>query len=388
MLNFSFSTVLLCAVTSNLLIFFLYLILRNNRVLAELGYKLLGFILFIIGLRMILPIEFVPICTTLHYPRFISMIFSNIRHPRFHIGNIQFSFWGIFMVIWMIGIVYLLWKQHRNHIQLIKYLNKNQLEAPIQYHDILDSICLELHKKNSFQIILLENIQVPIALYWNGPCIAFPTGLSLNEQELYFILRHEIQHFINKDFLLKKFISLLCIIYWWNPICHLLKKQCNLLFELRVDNHLTQKNEQTKAAYLSTLIQVAQKSNRNFSNEIGISFCSANSSVLIKRFQALTISIPKTRRNYLLSTSVIVVVASLYILSYLFIFEAFYIPDALLKEVVPCTKDNTYAIDNLDGTYDICTIMHGKEVWETVDSLKYYPDGMKIMKKGDFNGQK
>jgi len=70
--------------------------------------------------------------------------------------------------------------------------------------------------------------------------------------------------------------------------------------------------------------------------------------------------------------------SGIYLLSYFLIFEADYLPPEIAQTVDVPTAENTYLIENGDGTYDV--IYDGIFI-ETTESLEYYPNDLKIIKK-------
>ncbi|WP_219710564.1 M56 family metallopeptidase, partial [Clostridioides difficile] len=55
------------------------------------------------------------------------------------------------------------------------------------------------------------------------------------EKELKLIFRHELIHYKRKDNFLKLIMLIVNILYWFNPICYLLKKHFNEVCELSCD---------------------------------------------------------------------------------------------------------------------------------------------------------
>ena len=77
MLNFSFSSVLISILCCNILIIFLSVIFSSHKILLNIGFQSLNFILLIIFFRLLFPLE-LPVTTNIDFPgnlsRFITMI--------------------------------------------------------------------------------------------------------------------------------------------------------------------------------------------------------------------------------------------------------------------------------------------------------------------------
>ena len=98
-----------------------------------------------------------------------------------------------------------------------------------------------------------------------------------------------------------------------------------------------------------------------------ISLNNVRESILEKRFQVLTHT---SQKHYFFSAFVSIVSINIFILSYCFTFRGVGIPaEAKSGEVFSLTQENSYAIVNENGTYDL--YLHDQYI-ETVNSLKGY----------------
>ena len=103
MLNFSFASLLMAIVTSNLFIIVLTLIFINQSVMREFGFSLLGMICTLVFIRMLFPFEFAHMTKNINLPMAVSRLISFIRHPRIPVLGYSCSVWDIFVIIWGIG---------------------------------------------------------------------------------------------------------------------------------------------------------------------------------------------------------------------------------------------------------------------------------------------
>lgn len=86
-------------------------------------------------------------------------------------------------------------------------------------------ICLQKNKRNSFKVYQCPVIKVPMVFGFRNPSILLPEEVGLDNQQLYFILYHEMMHHFNHDLYIQMIIELLSILYWWNPACRVLKNR-------------------------------------------------------------------------------------------------------------------------------------------------------------------
>lgn len=383
MLLFSFSAVLMCILASNLLIILCTCILRSKTILISIGYPLLGGIILLILVRLLLPFEF-SFMKTFWMPIPVSnFIVTFILHHGICIGNIQLSIWNILLLFWFLGsslfLVRFLHIYFLSAAHIKEYEVSEHLDAVPVYQEQIDAICRELKKKNNFRLVVLSDIQVPLYFYYKGPYIIFPDALDCSQEELYFILRHEMSHHFHHDMVLKYTVALLCIFYWWNPFCRLLKKQCDTVLEMRVDDSLTGRDSDRTVAYLNCLIKAAKKSSLN-SREypMMIPLCGSKPSPILQRCTLLLHN--QTPKNLRLSCTLFAfMVVSIFVTSFLCTFNASSSPDHLEEDgwIVP-NENNSYAVVHDNGSYDI--YLNG-DYWETVDSLEYYPDDMPVYER-------
>lgn len=380
MLNFSFSTISLCVLTCNGLMVLFCFIFRNPKRIAEVGLKLLSIFLLLTGVRFLFPFEILGVTRNIYLPSCISFFGAEFQYPRLIVADLEISLWNIAEVLWFTVSLVLLCRflfsicRFRKFLALAQSFDnaalKNRCLATV------DTVCRELKKKNSFHVILLEQIDTPMVCLFHGPCILFPADLTLSDRELYFVLRHEMSHFFHHDLILKFFVNLLVIVYWWNPFSYVLKKQCDLLFEMRIDTAITNDCPELKIDYLHCILNIVKKDRLNspFKSMV-IPLSGTNPSSLTQRFQLLLSPVSNEGCPFYRKWMIYLLVVGIYIGSFFILFEASYMPDSIRQECTILTSENTYAVQNPDGTYDI---YFENEYTETVSSLQYYPKDMDI----------
>lgn len=83
----------------------------------------------------------------------------------------------------------------------------------------------------------------------------------------------------------------------------------------------------------------------------------------------------KKMRNKILTRLISLPLCIIYIFSFIFIFEGYYISPSNMEYSQEVTSENTYFVKNKDNTYDV--YFYGKHI-DTASSLDYYPDDCKI----------
>lgn len=369
-MQFSFSTVYTTILTSNILIILTACLLRNRNILRKVGYSLIGIVTVMTVLRLLLPFEFA-ITQTVLFPKWLSFLISRFRHELFYIAEFKITPWVLLCVVWIFGTLRQLLCFVREILHAKKYLSlygKEVTDEPL-YADTFLDICRKTSYKISLRIIKLSGISAPMLYGYRTPYILLPNTLQLPRQQLYHVLSHEISHYMHGDMLLKYGVRILTILYWWNPACYILKRQVELLLEMRIDDSVTQMDEHSKQEYLECLYTIANYSIAcsDFPTSLCVDFGAKNTGDLTKRFDLLMHSTDKSSKC--LKIVVVLTAGLLFASSYLFIFEASYVSPEINETYITPSATDTYFIQNGTGTYD----MYFRGIYlETITSLDGY----------------
>ena len=379
MIRISFTSVQMSFLFANFIIILLYLVFRNQKLMVKLGIPILSIGLGITVLRMFLPFEFVFLSHNVYLPKIPSYLLDYFLGYH-HFGNC-FSLWTFAVIIWISGTLYLAARYIINECIFASNLKKNCHKLPehAKAFLIFQKIQEEFPKTRNISLYTLPQVCTPMIYGLLRPYILLPEKLDLDEEQLYFVLRHEASHYLHHDLFLKLFINILSIVYWWNPCTRLLSEQTNSIIEMRVDRSVAKVPSQ-KVKYLECLLAVAEKimvSNSSINSCNVISLCSKSPSILTQRFSML-MDDSKDIFYKIKMTLFMCIGIFLFVLSFWFIFE----PDCIYTDnnnigITP-TVENSYFIERTDGKYDFYFY---EEYCETVDSLEYYDTNIPIYQR-------
>lgn len=378
----SLSTVMMAVLTTNVFLIILTLCLVNEKLLVRAGYKLLALFVIFTTLRYTLPIE-LPFTITIKLPHIFSQFIMKCYDRLFHFGEQSISLWQLFKIIWLIGfiiavIIHLI-SYYRSSRYIVLYGKELTNTAP--YKELLDTICTSKKRANHFRVVELPGLDVPALFGIIHPRILIPEHFELPEKQLTYILQHEATHHFNRDLMLKNIIKIITLAYWWDPFSWLLNRQTDVILEMRIDDNLTTKNVDITREYMQCLINISERASKKklLPGSLTIGILPSGYKDLKRRF-GLMIS-NQTKPSVGWNILLIIITFSIYTISYGIILEG-YLPaqetisnieltnDSFqLENLVFPTPDNSYFIDNLDGTYSL--YMNG-ELWDTTDSLEYY----------------
>lgn len=374
MLEYSFSTVLMAVLSSNIIIIFMAACFCHKNTLVSIGYKMFALLLGITFLRIALPFQF-SFTTNVTLTPLLSQAISFFRERRFVIGSFKYSMWNICEFIWLVGILVKMTKFIKDHLVFNHWVVWYGIDVTEEgyYSQLLDEICGDA--PNPFCIIELQGLDVPMLYGVRHPRILIPIGMKMSESNLRYLFAHETAHHFHHDILIKTGINLLTIAYWWNPACYVLKAQLDAVLEMRIDDQVSGNTFDSIREYLKCLIFVADLGNDKTGKHIK---APSNTLSLAKaRFFNNTVNrfhmMGETPRPYarLLHVFAFALTVSLCLLSYFFIFEARYATPKESMTTIDLSAPGTYAVINEDNTY---SIYYKGYLLETVDSLEHYSE--------------
>lgn len=368
-MHYSFATILTTILASNLLIILITFCFRREKLMLSIGYRLLAVFLILTLIRFLFPFEF-PFTKTIFLPEFISKILFYIQHPFFKIGVFKVSVWHTFVCVWLAGCLVNLYKHIKAYRGSSRYIAVSgyDITSKEPVRTILSEICKG--RKIPFRVIVLSNLDSPQIFGIFSPRILIPEYMDLSSEAFRFALHHESYHHFHHDLLTKEAVNLLCILYWWNPACHLFQKQVGLILEMHVDDSLVNGNATATGAYMRSLISILETASDRreaLPSNLTVDMISSKEGELTQRFQMLCHKRDKTRIPLFLL--LLLMVVSIYLCSYGIILEGSY--------TTPIENDTTlfgdsvgfYAVPKDDGTYDI---YYNGIFTENVENLDYY----------------
>lgn len=124
-----------------------------------------------------------------------------------------------------------------SHINFIRLNSRwNEMVTNQFVNGILQDTSTELDIKRKIELRQNELISGPMIIGLFNPVIVFPPNVIKDyNDELKFIIKHELIHFKRKDNWIKMLVSFISTIYWFNPIVYILAKEIALYCEISCD---------------------------------------------------------------------------------------------------------------------------------------------------------
>lgn len=339
----SVSSVFITVIMTFLMITLFYVILSNKKLIFLLRSDLLIVLSFMIILRLLIPVEW-PFTVTIPLPFFMNPLQSFLNYEILN----GFSILNLLLGIWIIGSIY---QTFRFIIQMKKINNVFYiLEKTANKKQVSDYFDIDV--KHNYSVWISNSIPFPMILGFKK--IILLPELDLEKDEWIRIIQHEIEHLKHHDNVIKLFLNILLIIYWWFIPVYWLCNKIQLVLEMRVDRKVTKHSSDFD--YAQTLLKVKKelvsKTSVKF-NQIGISstfYINDGTSTLSYRIQYLLESNYKKSTNSIL----ILVIFLIPLISNSIILEPYILPELNDNTINPADElEDGFILEHRDGTYSL-----------------------------------
>ncbi len=349
---FSFTALLSNFFFSSLLIFFILFFLRSSHQIRLVGVGTIFFCIIIIMLRLLLPFEF-SFSTNILSRHILPEITQFVKKPITIFQNYQISLLYILYSVWGIGVLFNLCKAVYSYWHFKKTILNFPVLEDQSINNILHSILKKYNKLVSLRIIQTDKITTPIIFGFYNPCIVVPS-IYLTEREWNYILSHEIAHYFHGHLWNKAIFQFLHVLYWWNPLVYLLKKQMDKTLEMQVDLIVTKTmDESSRIEYLECLLKIAKNCVCQV-DELAMTFSSEQNSILAQRFYMVLNNYELKIKSRIRSVLLFVLPTLLLVFfSCFFIFEPYAITPEDAADTFDLTRKNSYLVSNSNGGYDV-----------------------------------
>ena len=354
----------------NLFVFFFYLLRKKWGILLGYHYLPLMIAVALCIFRLLVPIE-TPYTKVLPSYHVLPQIQSMFQTPVIQFDSVTVSFGKFIIFIFSFVSLFLLvrsWWILRKEFKTMNMIPRTTDERLLH---IFQEVKETAPSRRSCDLLVSERYKEPLICAVRRSFIVLPDAMrSLSDQDLYFILKHEWQHHLNRDNQVKLGIEILCCILWWNPFIYLLRNNLSKTLELKCDRKITKHLEVAdKLNYMSALLRVmrliyeepdAVRTDKTLTSiyYLGASLMHKDriDQDTIQRFELAT---GEGKRTAGIACTICFV--ALFFLSFGFVMqpvsppamdELYSASDAAAEvQLVSVTPENAYLLDNMDGTY-------------------------------------
>lgn len=380
-------------VWSSFLIVVIYLFRKMRFLICQFGVMSLVLLYLFCAIRMAVPLDFT-------FTKGISLegMFSGIyeRVVIKKIGMTDISVLLILFFLWIAGssvlLVGFVYQYHMAKKEISTY--------PIRQDEQCQRVFAEVVSGSKRQVLLPFR---EINIRYSGE-VNTPRGLGIfdrsiilpdeayTDKELYYILKHEYTHFLNRDLLVKMLIHIFCCVFWWNPIVYFLEKDVSQALEIKCDLCVTeQMDNREKADYLATILSILKKADTAGKKLVLYSTAQLVSkehkTEIVERFRIVSGKHRFRRGGKILPPIGIAAFLAVFIFSYSFVLQPCYEAPVEEIEAEPDAQelrpDNTYILKGKDGIYTIVLPSGTRQDIDEKFAIEMAKQGINIVKEED-----
>jgi len=125
--------------------------------------------------------------------------------------------------VWLIGIAVSLLSHVVSERKLRRHLRRSGIGATTELQDLVDRCAIQLGVRGPVRAVMVDALPSPAAYGWRHSQILLPQDIEqqLDEQELRFVLLHELAHLRHRDAWQNLGLALLQTAHWFNPVVRL-----------------------------------------------------------------------------------------------------------------------------------------------------------------------
>lgn len=177
----------------------------------------------------------------------------------------------IFLILWFIGILVLgVIRIFRENIFLRKLEGLSKSVSDDTSIETKERLINEFGIKRDVKLFTNSIVPSPFIIGFIKPKVFLPEN-KFSGLETEFILKHELTHLSSNDYIYRKLIFFLCVIYWFNPVVYILSDNFIEINEMACDEQVLKGyKKKEKIVYMKLLCEMAcdKQDTTNISNII------------------------------------------------------------------------------------------------------------------------
>ena len=285
-MNLTISSITTTCILHSLLILIICNFLKTEKVIRSIGPNCIIGILLLSIVRLFIPLEF-PWTKSIWIENLLMPIRRILIH-QFLIGGFHATIWSILLMLWAVVALCIILFRNRTYKKIIACISLLPRE---QWSVFLKKYDLDVEKYKGIEkvdLVCCQQFESPCLIGLRKTVLILPK-LSYKEEELKYIILHELMHVYKKDILLKLFVELLCTMFWWNPILWYLKEEFFHFIEIRNDMQIISRlSEKEKILYMECLKDTALDFKKK-EHTYGVAFSRGNFKDLKRRLKLISV---------------------------------------------------------------------------------------------------
>ncbi len=174
--------------------------------------------------------------------------------------NQSIGVWQIAFIVWAAGAALLFVYQALRHIRFVRTTKRWSVAATSDpAHELLQNLKENAGLKKSVSLFRCPCITTPMAIGLFRCKILLP-HLDFEQDELRYILMHELFHLKRNDLLYRTLTMIATAVHWFNPIVYLTGRAFDLLCEVSCDEEIVRElGADARLRYSETIIGVVRR---------------------------------------------------------------------------------------------------------------------------------
>lgn len=354
-MKLSVFSVLMAVLFSSLIIFVIHLLRKKAVFLKHFGVSSILFLYVISGIRLLFAFEF-PFTKPIPWEAVLNPIFDTVYFAEAPVGDFSVSLVDAAAILWgtvsLILTVCLL--VHFFAVQ--KRASGYEVSSDPRILEITKSVRDELHRVPVVSVCVCPDVEIPMGFGIRKRRILLPDR-EYSDRELYYILKHEMVHFCNRDTTVIFLVTLFSRFFWWNPLVYLLKKDVMQMLEIKCDLTVTQGLHKNKIIeYLTTIVDAIKAQGKpcvRWSSAATVQLIKDNKGLsVMERFQVITC--PDRGKGKRMHLAFVLLFTLLLMGSYTFVLQPSYEPP--IDEIntdgyIEMNNEGAYLLKHKDGTW-------------------------------------
>lgn len=187
------------------------------------------------------------------------------------------------LLIWIVGAIFSYSNMLYKYVKFKNLIIDTSFDVEDEYiNNIYKDLLVELNIKKNIPLRYTDELSSPAGMGLFKSYVLL-LDLPYDKDKIYWILKHELTHFKNKDILIKFLVAFTRSLYWFDPLVYIMSRRISADCELCCDESvLNNCSIKEKKSYGMTLLQSIELSNFN---EGGLLTTEFNKSDLEVRFE-------------------------------------------------------------------------------------------------------
>jgi TonB family protein len=163
---------------------------------------------------------------------------------------------GVFL-LFLAGIIYHLSDYAKRYFLLIKISGKLNVIPISELTNVTEkNRQLGFLNGSHVRIAVLPEPVIPVTFGHRKPVVLLPEKILSDTEKLNLVLRHELLHIRNYDYLMHNIIVIIKAMFWFHPLVHVLFRQSIEYREMRIDSQVLEDHEISRKSYATLLLEL------------------------------------------------------------------------------------------------------------------------------------